>query len=100
MFLKNKYLNTTALFYALLVIISTIIFMQSIQKTPQRTGDWHEYYMMAESFVNHGSFNMTEFDREKVTEKAKHYNYRSYYIDRSQHGGYFENFNGKYYSRV
>lgn len=98
MFLKNNYFTKDLLFYTLLTIVSSIILTISVTKNPHRTGDGHEYYMMAESFINHGSPNMTEGDRVSVENKSLKYSYKSYYIDRKNYSGYFKNFNGKYYS--
>jgi len=85
-------------FYISLITISIIIFTVAFNKTPHRQGDGHEYYMMAESFVNHRSFDMQPQDRKTVKEKSKSFAYRSCYIDSKEHSGYFESLNGKYYS--
>ncbi len=98
MFLKKMNLNNFTLFLIILIAVSSIISIESISKVPHREGDGHEYYMMAESFLNHGTPEMTEEDIISVGYKSHLYKYKSSYIGGKNKSGYFKSLDGKYYS--
>ncbi len=85
-------------FYTLLIIISAIVFAIAVNKKPYIAGDGPEYYMMAESFVNHATLDMKEQDINSVEVKSHKFKNKRYYGDSTNIGGYFKSLNGTKYS--
>ena len=83
--------------YLIIIFSILLIFLMTFVISPNVYGDGREYMLMTESFQNHSSPNLTEYDIHTASEN---YNFEfSLPIDNGKYqDGYFENKSGKYYS--
>ncbi|MFA0405907.1 hypothetical protein [Vibrio sp. 10N.222.52.C12] len=87
--------------YIFPIIISFfVIYLWSVISTnaPVIRGDGNEYYLMTESFLNHGSPELLEQDILSAKEKSERDSFNIPYIDDENISGYYESNDDREYS--
>ncbi|MFM5482318.1 hypothetical protein ACET9B_18985 [Aeromonas veronii] len=89
--------KTTILVY---IAFAFLIFSvcKSLATAPMINGDGHEYYLMSESFFNHGSANLLEEDIQTAKAKSEKYEFVIPYINDQSISGYYESIYDELYS--